>query len=380
MDVHDSVRRLERALLHARERVSAGDVALIERFVNSCRAEGLSNTRLMCYVYKLIRIRGLLGKGFAEAGRGDVEGVVARLYAVGYRPWTIQFYKVTLKKFYRWLRGIEQDPPEVAWITLTIKENERVLPEDILTADEVKKLVASAFGLRDKAFIGVGYEGGLRPGEMLTLRIRSVEFDDYGGVVKVRGKTGPRRVRVVEGAVRLQAWVENHPFRGDPDAWLWVNIGVTNKGGMFRYPAARKMLREVATRAGITKRVNPYSLRHARATHLAKVLTESQLCEFFGWIQGSKAPQTYVHLSGRDVDDSILAHYGLVKKEELESPLKPKKCPRCNTLSSHDAKYCRQCNMILDPREALRVEADWRKLEEKIDRVLEFIEAQGISA
>ncbi len=308
------------------------------------------------YLYKLRRIRAFLGKEFSEADRSDVERVVAEIYGQGYKPWTVHLYKVALKKFYRCLRKAERDPPEVAWIKVSLKDNEKILPEDILTPEEIKRMLKVAHSLRDKTYVETGYEGGFRPGEMLTLRIRNVEFDLYGTIITVRGKTGSRRVRSVVSSPRLQTWMENHPNRDDPDAWLWVNIGNTNKGKRLSYPSVRKMLRTIATRAKILKRVNPYSFRHARATHLAKVLTEAQMCNFFGWKIGSKAPSVYVHLSGRDLDPPLLAHYGLKKKEELESGIKPRRCPKCEALNSHDAKYCRRCSIILDPEEALHLE------------------------
>jgi len=39
------------------------------------------------------------------------------------------------------------------------------------------------------------------------------------------------------------------------------------------------------------------------------------MCEYFGWIQGSDMPSTYVHLSGRDIDNAILRIHGKLPKE-----------------------------------------------------------------
>jgi len=71
-------------------------------------------------------------------------------------------------------------------------------------------MISKAYGLRHKAYIAVSYEGGFRPSEMLTLHTRNIEFDSYGAVIKVRGKTGERWVRILESAVRLLTWIENH--------------------------------------------------------------------------------------------------------------------------------------------------------------------------
>ncbi|HDS45716.1 MAG TPA: hypothetical protein ENN68_06465 [Methanomicrobia archaeon] len=47
------------------------------------------------------------------------------------------------------------------------------------------------------------------------------------------------------------------------------------------------------------KRVNPHNFRHSWSTHLASRLTESQMEEYSGWVQGSKMLSIYVYLSGR---------------------------------------------------------------------------------
>jgi integrase/recombinase XerD len=44
-------------------------------------------------------------------------------------------------------------------------------------------------------------------------------------------------------------------------------------------------------------------------------LKETQMNAYFGWIQGSDMPSTYVHLSGRDIDDAILKANGIVQKD-----------------------------------------------------------------
>ena len=42
-------------------------------------------------------------------------------------------------------------------------------------------------------------------------------------------------------------------------------------------------------------RVYPYVFRHSRLTELSKILPESMLCLFAGWVNGSKMIRVYVH-------------------------------------------------------------------------------------
>ncbi len=100
---------------------------------------------------------------------------------------------------------------------------------------------------------------------------------------------------------------------------------------------------------------------------MADHLTEFQMNQYFGWIQGSKMPSTYVHMSGKNLDDAILTLNGF-KKEESKEPerLKPKMCVKCDTINSHDSHHCGKCGSVLDLRTAL--EQDERRKEEQLLR------------
>ncbi|WP_083754945.1 tyrosine-type recombinase/integrase [Methanococcoides burtonii] len=55
-------------------------------------------------------------------------------------------------------------------------------------------MIVSATNLCDKAFIATLYETGARIGEMDSLQIKNIRFDDLGAVLMVNRKTGMRRV------------------------------------------------------------------------------------------------------------------------------------------------------------------------------------------
>jgi hypothetical protein len=43
-------------------------------------------------------------------------------------------------------------------------------------------------------------------------------------------------------------------------------------------------------------------------------MTTAQLSQFAGWVQGSKMPPTYMHLSGKDILAPRLSMYGITVK------------------------------------------------------------------
>ena len=57
-----------------------------------------------------------------------------------------------------------------------------MLPEELLTEEEVKRLAEAAENPRDRDFILTLYESGCRVGELISLRLKHVQFDNYGAV------------------------------------------------------------------------------------------------------------------------------------------------------------------------------------------------------
>ncbi len=353
MDPHNYEHRLVKAL----ERVKKSNISnknknQILKFSQDCKLD-ISTGRNLRYVQNLVRIAIWLGKNFEKANKEDIKSLVGQINGMNYTEWTKQFYKVTIRKFYRWLNDSEEDPEITKWIKTTVKKNNQKLPEDLLTEDEVKRLIDAATNPRDKALVSVLYESGCRIGELLTLKIKNVSFDQYGAKILVNGKTGPRRVRIIATVPYLMEWINNHPCKNDPEYPLWIGFKAKK---FVTHAQARAILNSLKKSAGINKRIHPHLFRHSRATHLANHLTEAQMKEYFGWTQSSNMASVYVHLSGRDVDNAILKVHGIENNgDKEESKFTPKNCIRCEYSNAPTNKLCGRCGMVLDEKEAIRL-------------------------
>jgi ribosomal protein S27AE len=99
--------------------------------------------------------------------------------------------------------------------------------------------------------------------------------------------------------------------------------------------------------------------------------------EMFGWIQGSKVPGIYVHMSGRDVDEALLKLHGLVEgDDEKETQLKAKKCPRCGTISAE--KFCSKCGAPLDIKTVMEIEDRAKEIDDKLAYLLRDEEVKQV--
>jgi integrase len=227
------------------------------------------------------------GKAFDELTQKELREYLGGINGrEDYSEWTKMDYRHFVRRFFGWLH----DPGFVDWVRLG-KVWSRVQVQQLLSDHELLAMRRACDNLRDRALLETAYESAFRPHELLSLKKSSVAFDEYGACVYLtQGKTGPRRVRVINAAPLLADWIANHPLR-EREAPLWVDMSANSVHRPLRLIGLSKLYKRTAKKAGINKRVNPYIFRHTRLTHLSKILTESVLCEFAGWVQGSDMPR-----------------------------------------------------------------------------------------
>ena len=329
----------------------------------------MSHASQVKYFERLSILSKWLRKDFDKASKEDIMKMVEKyLVKSEYTESTKGSFRSIIKKFYQWLKGLSSHeyPLEVSWLKsgseLSAKHRN---PEDMLSEEDIEKIIKVANHPRDKAFIATLAESGCRIGEILTLQIKNINFDDRGAFFLVDGKTGTRRVRVVNATPFLHQWLNNHPEKENFEAPLWVVIGTTKEIAKnfdkkdykvdwnynLTYFAARQMLIKAGRKAGIKKPINPHNFRHSRATNLgARGISQSIMNEVMGWKQSSRMPSVYLHISGKQVDDALLPiMYGMKVEEQKDKHPKmfPIRCLTCGEFNPYDSKRCKKCNTII---------------------------------
>lgn len=347
-------------------------IATLEKFARELKVSGLTDYRVAFYIVRLRVLSGIMGSAFLRPTRDDVTHAIAELQKErkpekhengkgrhGYMPIrlsprTVEDYKQAMRKFYSWHLSKKTYGQVMGHIKMLNNVNRTKKSEDMLSDSEMEMILKNAMNPRDKALFSLLYDSGCRVGEILTLRIQDVKFDQYGALIHVTGKTGERNVRIVGNSISyLREWLRIHPL-GNPDSWLFVGINGYKLGQQLDYDTMRSALRKACIRAGIRRRIHPHLFRHSTATRLAGVLSESILKRTMGWTGGSRMAATYVHLNDTETDRAVLQGYGIeTEKHTLESN-KPVTCPRCGTLQPSHAKICSNCFLILSETLAIR--------------------------
>lgn len=382
MPTADYARRIETTFqrIDESEEISPENKRLLIDFKRDLKLDGKSDARIQKVTSHLKIIAERVGDtAFTEMETADVKDLVEWVHDRDVSEHTKADYKKVIKQFWKWLDGDDDDYPEcVDWITTTGPTGNGKLPKDLLTRADIDNLKDACRNPRDRAFIALLYETGARIGELIDLTVGDIEDHQHGRKVVIDGKTGQRRLPLVESVPALNHWLNQHPS-GEKSDPLWCKLQVGTDQLSYNY-IKQKMLERAAERANVDKPMNPHHFRHSRATDLATEFKEAQLCKWFGWVQGSDVPGKYVHLSGRDIDKTYGQMHGLRSVEEEDEERPVIECPRCEDLNEKDDSFCSGCGQALDVAMAQEVEVLAEQAEDQIPEVENKTEARVVRA
>jgi site-specific recombinase XerD len=145
-------------------------------------------------------------------------------------------------------------------------------PAEPLTGAEIAALlrqcsVKAPTGIRNRALIAVMYRAGLRISEALALRPADVNPAD--GTLRVLHGKGDkaRTVGLDAGAMDTVArWMDRRREFGFRNGPLFCTLA----GGPVSDRYVRNMLKRIAIKGGLEKRVHPHGLRHTHAAELVR--------------------------------------------------------------------------------------------------------------
>ncbi|MEM1582770.1 MAG: tyrosine-type recombinase/integrase [Candidatus Bathyarchaeia archaeon] len=193
-ETYDLEERLERYMWIIAGFGGNGKVAI--QFLKHLASLGPSMARISKYAGHLIVLLRIIDFDLSSASRRDVERIVTWINRQPYRELTKRDKKLVLRKLIQYAKvgSCDRDapmPPEVSWIKLNIEEKDsHVTPEALLGNNEVKTVVGAADNPRDRAMLHILFETTLRPGELLSMRVGSVEFRRDYCIITVNGRTG----------------------------------------------------------------------------------------------------------------------------------------------------------------------------------------------
>lgn len=192
---------------------------------------------------------------------------------------------------------------------IPLPDKGRRLPQ-ILSEGEVERLLASCAGaapldLRDRAILETAYGCGLRASELVTLRLRDLDFS--GGRLRAIGKGDKERTVPLLGEVREMLRRYIHQGRPSLDAAAREEVFLSRTGGPLGREDVWRIIRRRGKGAGIAaSRLHPHVLRHSFGTHLLRRGMDLRTLQELLGHSSIATTERYTHFDAelRDVYDS----------------------------------------------------------------------------
>lgn len=282
------------------------------------------------------------------------------------------WYKKCLKRFYRWLSVYKDDPRyliNINWINTKLlsqkcrEQSSKKREDNLLTPEEVRKMISRAMLLRDKLAISLLADTGVRAETIgasrnqRSINVGQIEFKKGFVIIKdIEEKFSKKRnVIVTESLSYLVKYWNELPeeYRSNPNNPLFLNYSTNRYGQRWGYSGLKDMLHKIS-KAAIGRLINPHDFRHMKATRLEADdrLSDDSKCKLMGW-SSRRMLDRYSHTSFNEAKDEYLQKKGIIKidedKKKVEQAiLKPKECLMCHYINSSTDIICEKCGNSLN--------------------------------
>ena len=169
----------------------------------------------------------------------------------------------------------------------SIKRNKTI--PDILTVEEIKKLIENTSNIKHKLIIKLIYGCGLRVSELTNLRKNDINFNE--NLIKINLAKG-KKDRFVKIPESMKGELINYCYLSDSDI-----LFPSNRGGKLTTATIQAILKNSSKKSGIEKRVYPHLLRHSFATHLLESGTDLKIIQKVLGHADIKTTQIYTQIS-----------------------------------------------------------------------------------
>ena len=287
---------------------------ILGQFHNYLRLErGLSENTVKSYRRDLDHLASF----FAEDGqtalaltRGDLEDYLKRQEHLS--PRSLARHISSLKSFFAFLvlEDFRSDNPTEM---MDGPKLARKLPT-VLETEEIDKMIAAIDrslpqGERNLAIVETLYGCGLRVSELVNLEINQLFFEE--GFIRVLGKGDKERLvpinPVAMAAIeryRQEVRVHTKIKAGEGDI-LFLN----RRGKRLSRAMIFHLVKTLAEKAGIRKKISPHIFRHSFATHLVRRGADLRAVQAMLGHESITTTEIYTHLNNEQLRDTIMTYH-----------------------------------------------------------------------
>jgi site-specific recombinase XerD len=254
----------------------------IDKLKTELKLRGFSPLTARNYSFFVEKMLLKTGKNAADLTEDDARNYLAEMFDTKSKN-TIMLAAAALKFFYSEILGKEMG-------NIKVPKKDKALPE-VLTKEEVKKLIDSTDNVKSRLIISLLYSSGLRVSELVNLKVSDINLDENTGWVR-KGKGSKDRLFALSQSlcVELKSYLE-----GRENQYLF------SKEKPLTTRNIQKIIKGTKERAGMNKKVTPHTLRHSFATHLLEQGTDIRMIQQMLGHSSLSTTQLYTHISNEQI-------------------------------------------------------------------------------
>jgi len=244
-----------------------------------------------------------------------------------------------------WVEHFDPDKPDSDG---TVDES------DMLDQDDVAALVEAANRPRNQALVQFLADTGARLTMTGSLRVKDVDLEsDRSTYTPNRNAIGLKGAPIqpypiIDAAADLRVYLNHsHPRPDEPEAALFHTFdetgAVQEDDGALSPQSFKRILRNLAERAGVDKPVNPHNFKHSAITRMWREGYDKQEIQHrVHWSLDTDMWQRYVHVTAEQMNEEIFAGAGVVKDDDSLSRER-QRCGNCRETLAPTARWCSNC-------------------------------------
>lgn len=167
--------------------------------------------------------------------------------------------------------------------------NAKKLP-NVLSKEEVFRIIDAATNLKHKTLLALIYSSGLRISE--ALNIKATDIDSERMLIHIKNAKG-KKDRYTLLSSKVLGLLREYYSLYKPKTFLFEG----QNGGQYNSRSAQLVLQECVAKVGITKRISLHTLRHSFATHLLESGTDLRYIQDLLGHSSPKTTMIYTHVS-----------------------------------------------------------------------------------
>jgi integrase/recombinase XerD len=210
----------------------------------------------------------------------NLEYIIKNKYSASYQNQVCNAIKLFFSKEFGLYLPIEKiDRPR----------REHLLP-NVLSTEEVKKILSSCINLKHRAMLSLIYSAGLRRSELINIKL--TDIDSSRMTLHIRQSKG-KKDRVLPLSVKILELLREYFKAYKPREYLFEG----QTGGMYGKRSIQLVFNNALKKSGIKKHASLHTLRHSNATHLLEAGTDLRYIQELLGHKSSKTTEIYTHVS-----------------------------------------------------------------------------------